>query len=672
MSWLPSFLNPWFAAAAAAIAIPSLLVLYFLKLRRREMPVSSTILWRKAIQDLQVNSPFQKLRRNLLLLLQLLLLAFLCLALSRPVANVTPGASHLTVILLDRSGSMSTVEDYGGAKRSRLEEAKRKAKELVDSMKKNDTAAVIAFDDSAAVVQTFTSDQLALRNAIDSVKPSDRRSRLKLAYQLAEAQTAYHPEQLRSIGEMPGIFVFSDGRVPDVKELSVRGDVKFTRIGRDDTPNVGVVALSAKRNYERPTEVQVFARLANYGPDPVTTDVQLSIDGHVVRTVTDLKLPPDRWNDPDFPDDKKDKSFEPREAVDFPKLELTDAAVIKVEQTKPDALACDDAASVVVPPPKALSVLLVTDGNYFLEKVMDVMDLQNPKTMAPTAYEEKKPSEFDVVIFDRYTPKFMPPSGNFIWFGAIPPGLKLKEVRDASNQLAVTKETMVLDWKRDHPILRGVQLAKLYVGEALKMQLPPETETLVEGFKGPLIVLHREGRNAHLVCAFDLLQSNWPLRLSFPIFMHNALQFMALGTDMDVRESFQPGATPRVPRTNIQKVEAAQGGTPLREFKVNGPTGTTVVKVPEGTTAEVALPALDKVGVYTTEPPIPQYEKIAVNLLDSAESNTLPAKDLPGGVVIGTSGGGKSRLELWWWIVACAALPLLLIEWWVYTRRVHL
>jgi len=32
---------------------------------------------------------------------------------------------------------------------------------------------------------------------------------------------------------------------------------------------------------------------------------------------------------------------------------------------------------------------------------------------------------------------------------------------------------------------------------------------------------------------------------------------------------------------------------------------------------------------------------------------------------------GKSRLELWWWLAA-AALPLLVIEWWVYTRRVHL
>src|SRR4051812_26851607 len=118
MSWFPSFLNPWAAAAAAAIAVPTLLILYFLKLRRRELAVSSTLLWKKAIQDLQVNAPFQKLRRNLLLLLQLLLLALLCLALSRPVANFSQGAARLSVILVDRSASMSATEDYAGVKRT--------------------------------------------------------------------------------------------------------------------------------------------------------------------------------------------------------------------------------------------------------------------------------------------------------------------------------------------------------------------------------------------------------------------------------------------------------------------------------------------------------------------------------------------------------------------------
>ena len=134
MNGLPSFLNPWSAAIAASIAVPALLVLYFLKLRRREMPVSSTLLWRKAIQDLQVNAPFQKLRRNLLLLLQMLLLLLLCMALARPVANFTPGAAKLSVILIDRSASMSAQEDYNGNKHSRLDEAKKLARSLVDSM----------------------------------------------------------------------------------------------------------------------------------------------------------------------------------------------------------------------------------------------------------------------------------------------------------------------------------------------------------------------------------------------------------------------------------------------------------------------------------------------------------------------------------------------------------
>src|SRR5438874_10304246 len=106
MSWLPTFGNTLPAAIAAAVAVPLLLILYFLKLRRREMAVSSTLLWKKAVQDLQVNAPFQRLRRNLLLLLQLLILLFLLLALSRPVTHYTPGAGRVSVILIDRSASM--------------------------------------------------------------------------------------------------------------------------------------------------------------------------------------------------------------------------------------------------------------------------------------------------------------------------------------------------------------------------------------------------------------------------------------------------------------------------------------------------------------------------------------------------------------------------------------
>ena len=667
MSWFPSFLNPWSAAIAAAIAVPALLILYFLKLRRREMAVSSTILWRKAIQDLQVNSPFQKLRRNLLLILQMLLLLLLCLALARPVARYTRGAAKLSIILVDRSGSMSAMEDFNGHKHTRLEEAKRQAKSLVDSMGRKESAMVIAFDDAAEVMQPLTTDTAALRNAIDAIQPTDRKSKLKLAYKLAEGQSKFIPQQLRA-NERPTVFVYSDGRITDAKDLSVQADLQYTRIGREDTPNIAIVSLSAKRNYEHPTDVQIFARLANFGPEPVTTDVQLTVDGQVRGNSTDLLLLPERWNEPGYKKTLAQQKMQARESVNFPKIELTTAAVIRLEQMTKDALASDDSATVVVPPPKAMSVLLVTDGNFFLQKVIDVMNLQHPDTTTPAAYEVSKPQQYDVIMFDRYEPTFMPASGNFIWFGAIGKGLRLKPMKEGE-EFVVVKDTMVLDWKRDHPILRGLQLGKLWVFEAIKLQVPIETETLVEGFKAPLVLLHREGRNTHLVVTFDVGQSNWPLRLSFPIFMSNALQYLALGTDMDVRESFAPGATPKIPRTNLQKIEAERG-QPLKELTLDGPMGKKIVKIPEA--GDVVLPALDRVGLYTLDPPVPQFEKIAVNLLDTDESNLLPVDQPPGGGVAMVAQAGKSRMELWWWIVACVALPLLCIEWIVYTRRVHL
>src|ERR1700748_365616 len=141
----PTFLNPWYAAAAAAATIPPLILLYFLKLRRREMPVSSTILWKKAIVDLQVNAPFQKLRRNLLLILQLLLLIFLLLALARPIISYAKGAGRSTVILIDRSASMAAKDGLEG-KGTRLDEAKARAKSLIDTLDRSSQAMVIAVD----------------------------------------------------------------------------------------------------------------------------------------------------------------------------------------------------------------------------------------------------------------------------------------------------------------------------------------------------------------------------------------------------------------------------------------------------------------------------------------------------------------------------------------------
>lgn len=686
MNWLPNFLNPMGALIAGAISIPLLVLLYFLKLRRQERLVASTLLWKKAVQDLQVNAPFQRLRRNLLLLLQLLILLALLLALARPVAKFAATAGKTNVILIDNSASMN-VEDASG--RTRLEDAKRRALDVVATMRADGASAmVVAFADETATraVQPFTTDGQALRTAIDSIQPTDRKSRLKLAYQLAEATAAFIPEQNRP-RDKPDVFLYSDGRVLDGGELSLTGNLRFEPIGdltlRDEkgsvtkqsqTANVGIVAVSARRNYERPTEVQVFARLANFGPSPVEAPVQLSVApldparpatlDFSPRGAASSMLLPERWSEEERQARVREEGLQPKDGVEFT-LELTTAAVIKVEQThtEGDALTADDAAMVVVPPPKNLAVLHVTDGeNPFLDKALSSLNLKDVKTLTADAYEQAVPTEFDVIVFDRYSPRNLPPAGNFLYFAGLPPESKLKpELVDGMPQLE--QDVVVLDWKRDHPIVRPLALQRIGATEAIRIIPPLDAEILVEGTKCPLVVLQREGRHTHLVVTFDTLLSNWPLRPSFPVFVFNAMQFLALGSEMSVRESFAPGTAVRIPRRSLEGIQ---------QVSLTGPSRTQTIDVPA--TGDLVLPAFDQVGIYTLRPPVPGYEVMAVNLTDANESNVEPTTVAPGGIAesVNVTNGRVARTELWWWIIACGAVPFLLVEWWVYTRRVHL
>ena len=674
MSYFPSFTNWGAALMASAVVIPALLILYFLKLRRREMVVPSTLLWRKAIQDLQVNAPFQKLRRNLLLLLQLLILLALLLAFSRPVTSYRPPPGERNVILIDHSASMSARDMNGN---TRLEEAKKRARDLVDAMKKGSSAMVVAFDDTAETLQSFTGDTVALKHAIDSIQPTDNRTRLKLAYELADASMAFNPDQERPNVDPADVYLYSDGRAADANDVSLHGKLHFERVGTEDAQNVGIVALSAKRNYERPTQVQVFARLQNFGPQPVEAPVQLSVDGELVEAggarVQNAFLLPDRWTRDQREKWESENGRRQSDSVTF-ELDLTSAAVIKLEQMhrNGDVLAADDVAQVIVPPPRQLAVLLVTDGNYFLERAIDSMHLKAPDVMQTATYEEKQPQNYDVIIFDRYAPKQLPPAGSYIFFGAVPPpgggpGPKITADTDPVGNPILLQDIEVLDWKRDNPMLKDLAMNQLYVAQALKLKVPLDAQVLIDGLKGPLVVLARDGKRTHLVIGFDILQSNWPFQVSFPIFLHRALQYLAIGSDMDVRQSYEPGASPILPRANLQRA-----GQDLTTLKLIGPDGTRTLTIPKA--GDFALPPLDKVGIYITEPAVPQFEKIAVNLLDSNESNTLPAPAAPGEATAKVEDikNQKARREWWWYLIAFVGLPLLFVEWWVYTRRVHL
>jgi uncharacterized membrane protein len=99
-----SFLTP--AALFFAAALPVVVVFYLLKRKRVVKLVPSTLLWQKFLADTQASAPFQKLRHNWLLILQLLMLALVVFALMRPYRSGHARESRLRVLILDGSASM--------------------------------------------------------------------------------------------------------------------------------------------------------------------------------------------------------------------------------------------------------------------------------------------------------------------------------------------------------------------------------------------------------------------------------------------------------------------------------------------------------------------------------------------------------------------------------------
>src|SRR5207249_56896 len=94
---------PWWAGLLLLLIPLVVLLLYFLKLKRRPLAVPSTFLWKKSIEDLHVNSLLQWLRQNVLLLLQILtLLALIYSIMAFRFHGRTAEGKHY-IMMIDRS-----------------------------------------------------------------------------------------------------------------------------------------------------------------------------------------------------------------------------------------------------------------------------------------------------------------------------------------------------------------------------------------------------------------------------------------------------------------------------------------------------------------------------------------------------------------------------------------
>ncbi|MEM6853481.1 MAG: BatA and WFA domain-containing protein [Planctomycetota bacterium] len=673
-----SFLNPITALIAAGITVPLLVSLYFLKLRRKPIVVPSTLLWKKAIQDLQVNAPFQRIRNNLLLWLQLLLLALLLLAMARPTQRAAVSPGERVVIVIDHSGSMNTATTGG---ETRLDEAKSRALELIDNLDSGSGggggAMVVSFAERAAVLQSFTNDRGLLRSAVRSITPTDQRSRIEPALGLIEPHTP-GVNGGDAGAESLTVYVFSDGRLhrDGAEALALPGaTLAFERIGEPVETNVGIVSASARRDYEQPSQVSVFARLINTGL-ATRTNVTLKVDGRAVRTRA-VSLP--AASAPSVDDQGNTIPGQTGEASVTFEVPLSGSATIELVHDQVDKLPADNVARLQLLPAQRLSVLLVTRGNRYLREAIRAAGARRLELLSPDEYEAL-PAEvlrdgdtaagndgYDVIVFDRYEPAAVPPVSSLSFGAAVPvPGLSVRpSAEDAPTMQAV------LTWTRDHPLMQYVVLDDVTLRRPGRLTVPLDAKVLAVGLAGPLIAETRDEQLRHVAVSFDVLESRWPHHWSFQIFMVNALETLGLsntasasagevGHSVDSTLSFRAGESATVP------VPAG-----VTTVGYGGPTRLSATT----RAGRATLPAFTRVGFYEADVSAgidTPMDRLAVNLLDPLESDVRPAERLEvgTGVVQTTAESSLIRREVWQWF-AWAALGLLLVEWFVYTRRMR-
>jgi Ca-activated chloride channel family protein len=320
--------------------------------------------------------------------------------------------------------------------------------------------------------------------------------------------------------------------------------------------------------------------------------------------------------------------------------------VFSLQLTLQDDLAVDNQASIVSRMPQPVKILLVTRGNRFLEKALR-SGPQAEVTVLPSLTDDAR--AFDMVILDDVAP--------IVW-----PAIHTLAIHTADpawfDNLGTVKGPPVVDWKSTHPLLRFVNFDNVQIAEALSVKPPSWGIPLVESPETPLIVAGELDKRRVVWVAFDVLNSTWPLRISFPIFIANAVEWLNPANINAAQVLIRAGQPFHL--NLLQAVSSAS---------VITPAGETRPLPIEKDTREIIFGETGRQGVYRLQAGTNDMA-FCVNLLDAAESTIAPRNTLSFGKyeVVEAAALKQANLEIWRWFAA-AALVVLLFEWWFYHKR---
>jgi hypothetical protein len=662
LNWFTNALSAWgpllqvLGWGTLILLPPAILLLYFLKLRREPLQVPSTYLWSRTIEDLHVNSIWQRLRRSLLLFLQLLFAGLLLFTLLRPGCRGTELTGERFIFLIDVSASMAATENG----KTRLEIAKARTQELIDGMKGGDTAMLISFSDHATIEQSFVDNRGLLRRKLAAIEQSQRRTDLDEALRAASGlanpgRVMQEGRELETANALRAqLYIMTDGGVKKVPEFML-GNLEpvYIPIGNSEQiDNLGIIDFSVEANSESPNQREAFARIYNSGSQEIAADLSLYLNDKLRDSMSGIAFPAGESKSVPF-----DLSLGGG-------LDVT--GVLRLEIERSDDLLSDNTAYAIFNPPRKSKILLVTTQNTVLQAALDTTELrkisllqtETPSHLASEDYRTNAESGYyDLIIYDGCAPPKMP-QANTLFINAVPP--------DSEWSLGAKQgRVQIVDFAQTHPLLSMVDLRNVLVAEAAEVIAPKGSVVLVDSNLKSIFSVGPRGGYQDAVMGFMLGDANtdWPRYISFPIFAQNLVVHLGSRSSLNTRENVVPG-----------KVVQLRSSTPVTEMRVTNPN-KKIERVASSRENLFVYSDTGELGVYDVSEGSSQTvdQQFAVNILDERESDLRIAEKLEIGfeTVPAQPSSHVARQEYWKWILI-AGLILLCIEWYIYNKRIYL
>ena len=358
------------------LTIPPVIMLYILKRKYKEEVISSSLLWKEVYKNTRANTPWEKFKKNIMLLLQIIIILSVILALMSPFISMGGKSYKNIIMVIDNTASMNTI--YDGSN-SRLEQGKALAKEYLNSTKEGTNTYIISYDGTSNLLLNGDFNKSNAASIIDKISTSYGSGDISDVVSFVKAIGD-------GIGEEYEALIFTDKQAA-ISDINGR----IVYLGNSGL-NGSVDNVSHKFVDDK---VKVIANVTNNGDSLYEGDFSL-YNGEELVAVEGLTLQVG---------ESKTLSFE---------LDSLNSDYLKGELSRKDILMEDNTYYHVVNENKVKKILLVTDENVFLEKAFGVIEnTEVYKTNDVSNITEN--DEYDLYVFDNKMPEVMPRKGNILF-----------------------------------------------------------------------------------------------------------------------------------------------------------------------------------------------------------------------------------------------------------------